>query len=483
LASAYQAGIGLHDDSFGFSTLDGPANGGEEVDWFFWPEVKAAGQEDFWRNAVMGGETRPEIQGEIFETSYQAGTSFKQDFFECVDVTHATYMFHHNAFKNGDLLSGNELSTALDAHVSLGYSYRVTKVAAIAVPNQKVTVDVTVEQIGVAPFYYPLNLVLSCDGTSESADGVENLVDTGDKSVFRFTNIPADSQCLNNVEITLDSPGHVHAGRPVRFAQGDDGRVILELPVPLESQEEEATDPPVEDEPNDSPVDPEFEGPEDSLPAEDESNASPADPDTEDPPADPDTEEPGDSPTITGNDAEIFVDAGPENEDLSIVSGSFWQHYVDAPITNSAGYSDEVFKTHRWGSDFMYTFSGLTPGSMKDITLGFAETYDMACTNGGRVMDIQVNGEVFADSLDVFHEVGCQTAFLLTKTFEVNAQGELAITFTALADNAMVSLIRIDDNLDAADDNKDASNGKSFWAWLINLIQSIWRGGGGGGTP
>ena len=130
--SAYEAGMGLHDDSFGFSTLDGPSNGGQEQTWFFWPEVKAAGQEDFWRKSVMGGETRPEIQGEIFESGYQAGTPNKQDFFTCVDVTHATYMFHHNAFVNGQALTGNELETTLDAHVELGYNYLVSKVAAKA---------------------------------------------------------------------------------------------------------------------------------------------------------------------------------------------------------------------------------------------------------------------------------------------------------------------------------------------------------------
>jgi hypothetical protein len=32
--------FGLHDDSFAYSTLDGAANGGAVVSWFFWPTVK-----------------------------------------------------------------------------------------------------------------------------------------------------------------------------------------------------------------------------------------------------------------------------------------------------------------------------------------------------------------------------------------------------------------------------------------------------------
>jgi len=53
--SALNAGMGLHDDSFAFSTLDGVANGGIEVDWFFWPQVKAVGKENFWKKAVVRG--------------------------------------------------------------------------------------------------------------------------------------------------------------------------------------------------------------------------------------------------------------------------------------------------------------------------------------------------------------------------------------------------------------------------------------------
>jgi len=234
VASAYTSKMGLHDDSFGFSTLDSDENGGEKVAWFFWPEVKAKGQEDFWRKAVMGGETRPEIQGEIFEDGYRAGTPNKQDFKKCVEVTHATYMLHHNAFQVGETMSGNELQNALDAHVSMGYNYEVKKVAA-KVKGNKVTIDVMVEQTGVAPFYYELSLVLKCDGTTESVDGVDKLIGAGDSKVFSFTTIPGNSLCLNNIELLLDSK-YVHPERPVRFAQGNNGRVTLSVPLPQQGR-------------------------------------------------------------------------------------------------------------------------------------------------------------------------------------------------------------------------------------------------------
>jgi hypothetical protein len=74
LQSAYEAGIGLHDDSFAYNTLDGEANGGEFRSWFFWPRVLNAGHEDFWKTAPMGGETRPEIQSIIFSRIIPQGT-------------------------------------------------------------------------------------------------------------------------------------------------------------------------------------------------------------------------------------------------------------------------------------------------------------------------------------------------------------------------------------------------------------------------
>jgi hypothetical protein len=91
--SAYDAGFGLNDGSFTYETIDGVANGGELSAHYFWPTVVAAKQTDFWLNAPMGGETRPEQQPIVFEPWYPNGTYTKQDFLECVHTTHATYMY------------------------------------------------------------------------------------------------------------------------------------------------------------------------------------------------------------------------------------------------------------------------------------------------------------------------------------------------------------------------------------------------------
>ena len=94
------------------------------------------------------------------------------------------------------------------------------------VPTSKdvdtVSVDVTIEQKGIAPFYYPLSLQLHCYDTNlntaqiRTKRGVETIVEQNSWKTFTFVNITHD--CLSNLTFTLDSP-HVYPDRPVQFAQ------------------------------------------------------------------------------------------------------------------------------------------------------------------------------------------------------------------------------------------------------------------------
>jgi Malectin domain len=340
---------------------------------------------------------------------------------ECTEVTHATYMLHHRAFQDGNPLTGTELENHLHAHARLGYNFRVSKVAAVATTSgfNTMTVEVTVEQIGVAPFYYPLNLVLSCDGTLETADGVEDIIAPGDSKVFRFTRIPTDESCLDNIEMKLDSM-FLYPERPMKFAQGSDGRVSFSLPPPpMESQEEGGNDPEIED--------PFVDG-EPSIEDNQKANAEEGNGDETD-------------PVIS---TKIFVNAGTEDEDTSIVTGSFWINFDNSiKITNAGSYGEDVFKTHRWGESFTYTFSNLEPGSLKEVTLGFAETYEPVCVEGARVMEIAINNQVFIEELDVFANAGCNAAYVAVGIALVNGEGVIDITFLGLTENAMVSFIAI----------------------------------------
>jgi hypothetical protein len=205
----------------------------------------SAGYADFWKTSVMGGEVRPELQSSIFSNSYPAGTEYHQDFNLCVDTTHATYMVNYYAFADG-YSAGNELDRAIAASNRMGYSFEVTKVQVTesTTMSSHVSVAVTVEQTGLAPFYYPLDLTLDCaGGTYKTLPGVEAIIRQGDSREFIFTNIPATQECLSGVRIGLFSK-FVYLGNPVKFVQGEDGTfVTLSLPLPPVSTTASASSP------------------------------------------------------------------------------------------------------------------------------------------------------------------------------------------------------------------------------------------------
>jgi hypothetical protein len=56
LYSSYDAGFGLHDDSFTFETLDGVNNGGVVRNNYFWPTVTSMRLGDIWKFGMFGGK-------------------------------------------------------------------------------------------------------------------------------------------------------------------------------------------------------------------------------------------------------------------------------------------------------------------------------------------------------------------------------------------------------------------------------------------
>jgi hypothetical protein len=143
---------------------------------------------------------------------------------------------HNNAFDH--IYEGEELANALEAHAGMGYNFVISgiHVAASLETSENVDIDAVVTQIGVAPFYYELSLVLSCpDILPQAQEGVNTIIDEGDSQVFSFLSIPATAACLGNVTLSLDSP-YTYTGRPIKFAQGTDGIVQIKLPLGSKSR-------------------------------------------------------------------------------------------------------------------------------------------------------------------------------------------------------------------------------------------------------
>jgi hypothetical protein len=143
---------------------------------------------------------------------------------------------HNNAFDH--IYEGEELANALEAHAGMGYNFVISgiHVAASLETAEKVDIDAVVTQIGVAPFYYDLSLVLSCPHMLPQAqEGVHTIIDEGDSQVFSFLGVPATADCLRSVTLSLDSP-YAYTGRPIKIAQGPDGIVQIKLPLRWKSR-------------------------------------------------------------------------------------------------------------------------------------------------------------------------------------------------------------------------------------------------------
>jgi hypothetical protein len=156
-----------------------------------------------------------------------------QDFEESLKVTHASYILHSDAFIEGGYTE-NKLKNAQRGHVLLGYNFVVTRISAVATDSAAgvIDVEVSVEQTGVAPFYYPLSIALNCPELPSplKVGGLEGLIDQGISTTFTVRDVPSTWRCLQDISISLDSP-MLLPGRKMKFSQGN-GSVNVKIPMP-----------------------------------------------------------------------------------------------------------------------------------------------------------------------------------------------------------------------------------------------------------
>ncbi len=202
--------VGFHDDSFAYSTVG-------DIEWFFANQLAAAGAEDRWTEVPIGGELRPELQATIFQSDYQTGP-YAQDFGACVEATHATYLLNHGAF-GMDYETSEERERAEQAALSLGYEFTVREVN---IEGDRALVRV--ENTGVAPFYYPLDLVLHAQEELRQ----ELSAQPGQVIELEFT-VSGRPTPDAPWRLELDSV-HLLEGQRIRFANAEDQAGQLTLP-------------------------------------------------------------------------------------------------------------------------------------------------------------------------------------------------------------------------------------------------------------
>ena len=142
--------IGFHDDSFTEDTID------DSKSWYFMTQLKNAKMTERWKTAVIGGEFRPEnqipfIQGRKYDSYYQ-------DYDECVEQTHCTWLIYDAAFYLGKTKAQKE--RVWNASKKLGYDLYCTKADFSKLSGTEnealnlIKVEITIANKGNAPFYY-----------------------------------------------------------------------------------------------------------------------------------------------------------------------------------------------------------------------------------------------------------------------------------------------------------------------------------------
>ncbi|WP_344839885.1 CBM35 domain-containing protein, partial [Actinocorallia longicatena] len=166
--------IGYHDDSFCYregSPLAGvtlPVSlGGASYSQL--QRALDQGVENKWITDSMGGEVRPEIQGQAF-SSWPGGSGQVDDMQACIELEHTTWKMNEGSAN----YSPSDANTGAAVRL-MGYDLGVSAAYYPNTASGTAKIGVQIGNNGVAPFYYPWTVVL---GLKNSAGSVVKTWDT-----------------------------------------------------------------------------------------------------------------------------------------------------------------------------------------------------------------------------------------------------------------------------------------------------------------
>jgi len=203
--------FGYHDDSFNWATLD---TGKKEDSWFFIPLLKAAGVESKWKEFPIAGELRPEL----WKTSF-TGESHPQEqgFDECVKKTHVTWLLDTGLFSEKFPLPEDRKERAIRAARMMGYEFHLFSWEVV-----EGEVHLVVENRGVAPFYHDWPVELMSGETVVATFDLRGIL-PGESTVWK-------AKTGETGPFRVRVPNPMPGGKPLRFANEEQGDEWLELP-------------------------------------------------------------------------------------------------------------------------------------------------------------------------------------------------------------------------------------------------------------
>jgi hypothetical protein len=232
LAKGYpvRKNVGFHDDSAFFK------DGGQSVTrpkslggkpWAFLQQMLDVGAENRWTEQSIGGEARPEIQRALFKDNKAV-----DDALGCVKLGHFTWLMNQagiGAYKADD-------PRAAELVRNMGYELYVSEARfADLKSGEPLRVAATIENRGVAPFYYPWRVVIGVanDKGQIAASWYTSwdLREVQPKTIAAFPdwNLPGDPK-----ELPFGAPRHFAFTAPSPGLTPGKYRLLLRVVSPLE---------------------------------------------------------------------------------------------------------------------------------------------------------------------------------------------------------------------------------------------------------
>ena len=216
--------IGFHDDSFAYATVG-------DVDWYFWSKMEAASAENRWMEVPTGGEVYPPIQSILFTDSFVVDED-GQDFDLVVSITHATYMLMYSAFSmSGTGYVGDQLERAKQSSLAMGYEFSIEDINVEASNLHggfvDLSLEIAIQNTGVAPFYYPLNLSVIGSGIENRIEHIEDIQPSEQTILLPLEVIGVPTSSINKpwtVQLTSDV---LLENQVIYFANVEDSAGVL----------------------------------------------------------------------------------------------------------------------------------------------------------------------------------------------------------------------------------------------------------------